>query len=253
MDLTIVENVSLNANYFLLKLTSDQKLPEMLPGQFVEIKVEKSTTTFLRRPISINYICQETNQLWLLIQIIGDGTRALSALKQGDTLDVMLPLGNSFTMPENASKSVLLVGGGVGTAPMLFWGKMLKENGIKPNFLIGARSANDLLQIDEFARYGNVYTTTEDGTAGEKGYVTQHSILQKKSFDFIYTCGPKPMMVAVASYAKSRKIVCEVSLENSMACGFGVCLCCVENTVKGNVCVCTEGPVFNISELKWQI
>ncbi len=253
MDLTIVENVSLNANYFLLKLTSDQKLPEMLPGQFVEIKVEKSPTTFLRRPISINYICQETNQLWLLIQIIGDGTRALSALKQGDTLDVMLPLGNSFTMPENASKSVLLVGGGVGTAPMLFWGKMLKENGIKPNFLIGARSANDLLQIDEFARYGNVYTTTEDGTAGEKGYVTQHSILQKKSFDFIYTCGPKPMMVAVASYAKSRKIVCEVSLENSMACGFGVCLCCVENTVKGNVCVCTEGPVFNISELKWQI
>lgn len=253
MDLTIVENVSLNASYFLLKLTSDQKLPEMLPGQFVEIKVEKSPTTFLRRPISINYICQETNQLWLLIQIIGDGTRALSALKQGDTLDVMLPLGNSFTMPENASKSVLLVGGGVGTAPMLFWGKMLKENGIKPNFLIGARSANDLLQIDEFARYGNVYTTTEDGTAGEKGYVTQHSILQKKSFDFIYTCGPKPMMVAVASYAKSRKIVCEVSLENSMACGFGVCLCCVENTVKGNVCVCTEGPVFNISELKWQI
>lgn len=253
MDLTIVENVSLNASYFLLKLTSDQKLPEMLPGQFVEIKVEKSPTTFLRRPISINYICEETNQLWLLIQIIGDGTRTLSALKQGDTLDVMLPLGNSFTMPENASKSVLLVGGGVGTAPMLFWGKMLQDNGITPNFLLGARSANDLLQLDEFAKYGNVYTTTEDGTAGEKGYVTQHSILQNKSFDFIYTCGPKPMMVAVASYAKSRKIACEVSLENTMACGFGVCLCCVENTVKGNVCVCTEGPVFNINELKWLI
>lgn len=253
MDLTIVENVSLNANYFLLKLTSDQKLPEMLPGQFVEIKVEKSPTTFLRRPISINYICEETNQLWLLIQIIGDGTRALSALKQGDTLDVMLPLGNSFTLPENATKSVLLVGGGVGTAPMLFWGKMLQDNGITANFLLGARSANDLLQLDEFAKYGNVYTTTEDGTAGEKGYVTQHSILQSKSFDFIYTCGPKPMMVAVASYAKSRNIACEVSLENTMACGFGVCLCCVENTVKGNVCVCTEGPVFNINELKWQI
>ena len=253
MDLTIVENVSLNANYFLLKLTSNQKLPEMLPGQFVEIKVEKSPTTFLRRPISINYICKETNQLWLLIQIIGDGTRALSALKQGDTLDVMLPLGNSFTLPENASKSVLLVGGGVGTAPMLFWGKMLQDNGITANFLLGARSANDLLQLDEFAKYGNVYTTTEDGTAGEKGYVTQHSILQNKSFDFIYTCGPKPMMVAVASYAKSWNIACEVSLENTMACGFGVCLCCVENTVKGNVCVCTEGPVFNINELKWQI
>lgn len=252
-DLTIVENVPLNENYFLLKLTSDQQLPEMLPGQFVEIKVENSPNTFLRRPISINFVSVEENQMWLLIQIVGDGTRKLSLLKSGETLNVMYPLGNTFTKPENSSKSVLLVGGGVGTAPMLFWGKMLKDSGFTPNFLLGARSANDLLQLDEFSQYGQLYTTTEDGSAGEKGYVTQHSILQKQKFDFIYTCGPKPMMMAVASYAKSKRIMCEVSLENTMACGFGVCLCCVENTIKGNVCVCTEGPVFNINELKWQI
>jgi dihydroorotate dehydrogenase electron transfer subunit len=253
MDLSVVDNVALNSNFFLLKLTADRKLPEMYPGQFVEVKVEGSPNTFLRRPISINYVCEESNELWLLVQIIGDGTSTLSALSKGDTLNLVLPLGNSFTIPEDSSKSVLLIGGGVGTAPMLFFGKILKEKGFSPNFLLGARSAGDLLQLDEFQKYGNVYTTTEDGTAGEKGYVTQHSILQTLPFDYIYTCGPKPMMMAVAAYAKSKQIACEVSLENTMACGFGVCLCCVENTVNGHVCVCTEGPVFNINELKWQI
>lgn len=253
MDFSVVDNVALNNTYFLLKLTSDQKLPEMLPGQFVEVKVEGSPNTFLRRPISINFVSVEHNELWLLVQVIGDGTRALSTLKAGDNLNLMLPLGNSFTMPQSGLKSVLLIGGGVGTAPMLYWGKILKENGIIPNFLLGARSKNDLLQLDEFEKYGIVYTTTEDGSAGEKGYVTQHSILQKQNFDFIYTCGPKPMMMAVASYAKKSSIECEVSLENSMACGFGVCLCCVEKTVNGHVCACTEGPIFNIKELTWQI
>lgn len=252
-DLTIVENVKLNANYFLLKLTSDQQLPEMFPGQFVEIKVENSPNTFLRRPISINFIDESSNQMWLLIQIVGEGTRKLSLLQSGETLNVMFPLGNSFSYPSEGAKSVLLVGGGVGTAPMLFWGKTLKEQGFEPNFLLGARSAKDLLQLEEFTKHGNLFTTTEDGSAGESGYVTQHSILQNKKFDFIYTCGPKPMMVAVAAYAKKNGIECEVSLENTMACGFGVCLCCVENTINGNVCVCTEGPVFNIKELTWQI
>ncbi len=253
MDLSVMENVSLNPNYFLLKLTSDQKLPDMLPGQFVEVKVEGSPNTFLRRPISINYFCAETNELWLLVQKVGDGTRTMGNLKKGDFLNLVFPLGNSFTLPDNNTKSVLLVGGGVGTAPMLFWGKYLKDRGITPGFLLGARSASDLLQLDDFNQYGTVYTTTEDGSHGEKGYVTQHSILKNNNFDFIYTCGPKPMMVAVAKYAKSNAIPCEVSLENTMACGFGVCLCCVENTVNGHVCVCTEGPVFNINDLQWQI
>ncbi|MBI5220201.1 MAG: dihydroorotate dehydrogenase electron transfer subunit [Bacteroidia bacterium] len=253
MDLSVTENSSLNENCFLLKLTSDQKLPDMLPGQFAEIKVEGSPPTFLRRPISINNYCTETNELWLLVQKAGDGTRTMGNLKKSDTLNLIFPLGNSFSFPENNSKSVLLVGGGIGTAPMLFWGKYLKEKGYSPNFLLGARSASDLLQLDDLNQYGTVYTTTEDGSYGEKGLVTQHSILQDKNFGFIYACGPKPMMVAVARYAKTRSVPCEVSLENTMACGFGVCLCCVENTVNGHICVCTEGPVFNINELLWQI
>lgn len=253
LDLVVTDNDRLNQNYCLLKLstTDGSPLPEMFPGQFVEVHVSDSPTTFLRRPISVNYVDKLRNELWLLIQTIGNGTLRMSQYKQGDTVNLLLPLGNSFTAPDTLQSQPLLVGGGVGTAPMLFWGSELKSKGYNPKFLLGARSAKDLLQLDDFAKYGEVYTTTEDGSYGEKGYVTDHSILQKTRFTHVYTCGPKPMMMAIANYAHKNRIACEVSLENTMACGFGVCLCCIENTTKGNVCVCTEGPVFNINELKW--
>lgn len=253
LDLVVSENIQLNDNYVLLKMTAPTELPDMLPGQFAELEVEGSSKTFLRRPISINFIDKDNNEVWFLIQLVGDGTRHLAAVKRGLTINVILPLGNSFTMPENASERLLLVGGGVGTAPMLFLGEQLSKKGFTPNFLLGARSQNDLLQLNEFTQYGNVFTTTEDGSMGEKGYVTQHSLLSTQTFNKIYTCGPKPMMMAVAKYAKTNNIECEVSLENTMACGFGVCLCCVENTTEGHICVCKEGPVFNIKKLLWQI
>lgn len=253
LDLVVSENIQLNDNYVLLKMTAPTELPDMLPGQFAELEVEGSSKTFLRRPISINFIDKDNNEVWFLIQLVGDGTRHLAAVKRGQTINVILPLGNSFTMPENASERLLLVGGGVGTAPMLFLGEQLSKKGFTPNFLLGARSQNDVLQLDEFTQYGNIFTTTEDGSMGEKGYVTQHSLLSTQTFNKIYTCGPKPMMMAVAKYAKTNNIECEVSLENTMACGFGVCLCCVENTTEGHICVCKEGPVFNIKKLLWQI
>ena len=109
------------------------------------------------------------------------------------------------------------------------------------------------MQLELLQEYGDVYVTTEDGSQGEKGYLTQHSLLQQQQFDRIYSCGPKPMMMAVARFAKSKGVACEVSLENKMACGIGACLCCVENTNEGNLCVCKEGPVFNIEKLLWQI
>ena len=105
--------------------------------------------------------------------------------------------------------------------------------------------------MDEYGRWGATFVTTEDGSLGEKGFVTQHSIWRDKQFDKVYVCGPKPMMKAVAKLTKEHGIWCEVSLENMMACGLGACLCCVEDTVDGNVCVCKEGPVFNTRRLKW--
>lgn len=252
LDMKVTANDRLHKNYCLLKLTSEETLPEMIPGQFVEVLVDNSPTTFLRRPISVNYVNEATNELWLLIQIIGDGTRRMAEYRSGDSVNVMLPLGNGFTIPENGEdQKLLLVGGGVGTAPMLYLGEILKRAGFEPCFLLGARSKNDVLQLEQFEQIGTVYITTEDGSLGEKGYVTNHSILKNIHFDRIYTCGPKPMMVAVAKYAAGESIECEVSLENTMACGIGACLCCVEKTTEGHVCVCTEGPVFNINKLTW--
>lgn len=253
LDMKITDNRKLGNNYCLLKLTSNNILPEALPGQFVQVQVNSSFTTFLRRPISINFIDKNTNELWLLIQEVGEGTKAIAKHNPGDILNVLFPLGNSFTLPDSTNEKLLLIGGGVGTAPMLFLGAYLKEKGFDPVFLLGARSKKDLTQLENFRQLGEIYITTEDGTKGERGYVTNHSVLHHTNFDKIYTCGPRPMMSAVASYASSHSISCEVSLENLMACGFGTCLCCVEDTTDGHVCVCTEGPVFNINKLKWQL
>lgn len=257
LDLTVRQVELLSPKHVLLRLTDSQPLPPMQPGQFVEVRVDSSPTTFLRRPISINYVDPEQNELWLMVAMIGDGTRQLGRLQVGDKLNCVLPLGNTFTMPANADERVLLVGGGVGMAPMLYLGAEMQRQGIQPTFLLGGRTAADLLELDLFNQYGRVCVTTEDGSMGEKGFVTNHSVLQE-SFDRISTCGPKPMMMAVARYAQSKGIECEASLENMMACGLGACLCCVEKVktdaaVTTNVCVCKEGPVFNVKRLLWQI
>lgn len=251
LDLKICSTERLNERYALLKLTDDAPLPEMLPGQFVEVRVDNSPRTMLRRPISINYVDYEKNQLWLLVAAVGEGTKRLVELKEGDVLNCLLPLGNGFTIPRRRGERILLVGGGVGVAPLLYYGKFIRQYGAEPVFLLGARSSKDLLEIDMFESVGTVHVTTEDGTLGEKGFVTNHSVLEKERFDGIATCGPKPMMVAVAKFASSAGIACEASLENMMACGLGACLCCVEKTTEGNLCVCKEGPVFDIRKLLW--
>ncbi len=252
LDLRVSSIEKQNEKYFLLKLTHQLPLPQMVPGQFVEVRVDHSPTTFLRRPISINNYVAEANELWLLVARVGDGTRQLGTLREGDVVNCLLPLGNGFTMPAHTDSRVLLVGGGVGVAPLLYFGKKIREAGARPTFLLGARTQADLLQLELFEELGDVHVTTEDGSYGEKGFVTNHSVLEHVRFDQISCCGPKPMMMAVARYAAKNDIFCEVSLENMMACGLGACLCCVEKTVSGNLCVCKEGPVFNIKKLLWQ-
>ena len=201
LDLKVKFVEQIHQRYVLIKLTDDQPLPEMLPGQFVEIRVDGSPSTFLRRP----------------------------------------------------DEKILLVGGGVGVAPLLYMGAEMAKKGMEPTFLLGARTSKDLLMLDIFKRYGRVCVTTEDGSEGEKGFVTNHSLLQTEQFTRIATCGPTPMMKAVAEFARKTDVECEVSLENLMACGLGACLCCVEKTTEGNLCVCKDGPVFNIRKLLWQV
>ena len=252
MDLRVTSVEQLSERYLLLAATNPAgPLPEMRPGQFAQLRIDESKETFLRRPISLHHVDYERNEVGFLIQKVGKGTASLWQKRPGSTLNAILPLGKGFTMPSSPEQKVLLVGGGVGIAPLLFMGEAMQKMGAKPTFLLGARSKTDLLRLDAYRAQGAVYVTTEDGSEGEKGFVTQHSILQREKFDNIAVCGPKPMMMAMASYAKQMGTPCEVSLENMMACGLGACLCCVEDTKEGNVCVCKEGPVFDVEKLKW--
>lgn len=248
IDFEIESREEAGAGCVLLKMRPlGVEMPECEPGQFVEILVDDAPGTMLRRPISICDVAG--GRLWLLVKDAGASTHALCQAPEGKKYSVLLPLGRGFWTDKEVKK-VLLVGGGVGTAPLLYWGKRLAEQGADVTFLIGARKAADLLLQEELRGIGDLNVTTEDGSVGIKGMVTAHPALSE-DFDLVCCCGPLPMMKAVAAIARERKMDCQVSLENKMACGLGACLCCVEDTTSGNRCVCQDGPVFNINELKW--
>lgn len=251
IDLTVLENEALSDSVFMLSLGADAPLPEPVAGQFAEVRVDGEPSVLLRRPISIHDFDAEKNIVKLLVQKVGAGTIAMSKVKAGDKLNTVLPLGNGFSYSEGGFSRPLLIGGGVGIAPLLYLGKKIRQQGIEPAFLLGGRSKSNLLRMSEFEKYGKVFAATEDGSLGQRGFVTDHPVLKDVDFDMIFACGPTPMMKAVARYANEKSIQCEVSLEHRMACGIGACLCCVEDTVDGNVCVCKEGPVFPIEKLKW--
>jgi dihydroorotate dehydrogenase electron transfer subunit len=249
-DLKVIENKRLNDDFFTLELAGNDKLPDFLPGQFVQVRIDGSSSTFLRRPISIHDVDYGRNSFRLLVQIAGEGTRRLSKIGSGDLINLIYPLGNSFSLPA-LNEKVLIAGGGCGVAPLLFLGKYLKSKNCIPDVLLGFRNSERIIELDQYFEIGKVFITTDDGTSGEKGYITGHSILSSADYNRIYCCGPNSMMKAFASYCSERGIFCEVSLENLMACGIGACLCCVVDTVKGNLCTCIDGPVFNIKDLKW--
>ena len=245
----VVEVKALNSNNYFITIKSKNDLPEIHPGQFVNIEVKNTNKVFLRRPFSIFEVDYSNNTISLIIKILGRGSKKLTEIRQGETVNIVYPLGKGFTYPENNDK-ILLIGGGSGVAPMLF---LAKKSGIKNvDIILGAKTKHDHIDVNEYSKYAKLHFTTEDGSFGEKGYVTNHTVFQQLSnYTKIYACGPDPMMKAIAKEAQKAGVFCEVSLENLMACGFGVCLCCVEPTKKGNLCVCTEGPVFNINNLKW--
>lgn len=247
-DFVIVDKRVFNDTYFTLTIHHPATLPEIKPGQFVEVEIPGNKQVMLRRPISIHDVDSENNTITLLVQVVGKGTRTLSEMNVGEKLNLVYPLGNGFG---EEGENVLLVGGGAGIAPLLYLSKCFAAKGIRPTVLLGGRTSSLIPIQSEFEPYGNIYFATEDGSLGEKGLVTQHSVFGK-NYDHIYTCGPTPMMKAVARHAMKEGIECLVSLENMMACGVGACLCCVVDSDQGHKCVCKEGPVFNAKQLsKW--
>jgi dihydroorotate dehydrogenase electron transfer subunit len=241
----------LNTDNYILEMKVPGAIPPVGPGQFAEIRIDNAPGVFLRRPFSILDVDYDHRTIQFYIKAVGKGTRKLSGLKAGEWVNIIYPLGNQFTITN--TRAALIVGGGSGIAPFILLAKELQKHDTEMTFLIGGKKEQDIFLTKELGRFGKVLVTTEDGSLGEKGLVTQHSVFKTldPAIRIIYTCGPEPMMKAVSEIAHLKGIPCEASLENLMACGFGACLCCITETADGNKCVCTEGPVFNTNYLKW--
>lgn len=253
-DFVVVENTRISNGYALLRLQAAAGArvdwEHIYAGQFVQVEVF-SDSFALRRPISVHDVDKDARELSLLVRVAGAQTEKLCNSQIGSKLNLILPLGRGFDISTSGNRP-LLVGGGVGTAPLLYLGKVLNNSEIRVAFLLAAKTSADLLRVDEFRKYGDVIVSTDDGSTGHKGFAAANPALYQEDWSKIYCCGPMPMMKSIARIANERNIDCEVSLENKMACGLGACLCCVEDTSDpGNVCVCTDGPVFNVKRLNW--
>jgi len=250
-DHIVISNEKLADDYSILCLQSQEEIPKILPGNFAELQAPDTLGVFLRRPFSVYDVDPENRTISFFIKRIGKGTKSLVSLKAGESINLFYPLGNGFNFNEEM-KSVLLVGGGSGMAPFKFLSRELNNQSIEVSFLLGGRSLTDVLLKDKLTDHGSVFVTTDDGSFGEKGMVTDHSIMEEiDSFDQIYCCGPDPMMKAIGEIAIEKGVACQVSLETMMACGIGACICCVTPTKEGLQKVCMQGPVFNVNNLVW--
>jgi dihydroorotate dehydrogenase electron transfer subunit len=235
------------------------------PGQFVHVLCTPSGyDPLLRRPFSVHYADPEAGKIVIVYEVRGRGTKTLSERKPGEFIDVIGPLGQGFRIPEtDDGRPFLLIGGGIGVAPLYFTVRRLEERfgSDRVTFMVGARTADLILCQPEFEKHCRDYhACTDDGTAGFHGFVTGRmcECLDGESFcapPIIYACGPTPMLEAVSKLAQEHGCDCQVSVEAKMACGVGACLSCVIKVRDGDsfkyVRSCAEGPVFNAAEVIW--
>lgn len=234
-DGIISENKEISSRIYELTLKGNF---QGKPGQFYMIKGWDGLDPFLPRPISIADL--ENGELKFLYEVRGRGTHIIGNLKRGDKLSVLGPLGNGFALEEN--KRVAIISGGVGIAPMLYLAKKLNA---KIDIYSGFRK--DVYFLDQIKPYTeNVFISTEDGSTGHKGFVTE--LFNPLDYDLVYTCGPTPMMNVVINICR-HKVALYVSMESRMACGIGACLGCTIETINGMERVCKEGPVFRGEEI----
>lgn len=236
--LTVISNKKLNHCTYELIL-GGQSLAHK-SGQFLELELPN---LFLRRPFSIAD-CTE-NTVTLLYKVVGEGTKELTKAKNGDTYDCLTHLGSGFDI--DRTNSPLLIGGGIGIAPLYKLAKDFVQKGITPNILLGFRNDKELFYIEEFRALGNVVVGTDDGSFGCCGNVIEVLKANFTSFDYYYACGPQVMLKALQNYAQNGQL----SLEARMGCGFGVCMGCSIQTTNGFKRVCKEGPVFDAEEVLW--
>ena len=245
-DCKILENVEVAKNMYLMKLKGTKAIPETVPGQFFMLQC-KNSGVFLRRPISIHYINKKESVLEFYYEVKGKGTKDLSAAKTGDYINIQGPLGNGF-IKEGTGKKVLVIGGGMGIAPMKYLLEELNNLGSNITFIAGGRNSGALKILDNIDLNGiTTHITTDDGSQGTHGRVDMkmRELLEKERYDLVYTCGPEKMMESVAKIAAENNIKCLVSLEARMACGVKACVGCSIKTKDGMKKVCHDGPVFD--------
>jgi dihydroorotate dehydrogenase electron transfer subunit len=249
----VVHRENVGGEYHRLRLRSAQPFAAE-PGQFAMVKVSDGIDPLLRRPFSIHrMLAGDAGEFELLFRAVGSGTRLLARAQVGDRVDVLAPLGRGFRLVEGRP---LLVGGGVGVAPLLFLAEALLHQGAAPKLLLGGRADRDILCHDDFACLAVPYAlATEDGSLGEPGLVTrllEGELGDREAGTTVYACGPSPMLAAVAALCHAAGVSCQVSLEAHMACGVGACLgCVVPGTREPYLRVCKEGPVFDADEIDW--
>ena len=242
--------------YFLLVARAPQIAPLVQPGQFAHIRILPMKDALLRRPFSIYQTEGETFSI--LYKAVGKGTEVLSRMRPGDELSAVGPLGHGFTLPQPGGETPLLVAGGYGMAAMYLLAQRSPQKGI---VFVGGRRRVDILCEEEFRALGwDVHVTTEDGSHGEKGLVTQPLIaeLQRSTTGKkLFACGPTPMLKAVGKIAQEFDVPAELSMDEHMCCGVGVCLTCVIPVKTDDGWeyhrTCTEGPVFDSRNVIWEV
>jgi len=246
--------------YFTLVLEAPAIYAEVAAGQFVMLETTGGLEPYLRRAFSVADVSNEADgvRIELLAKIVGRGTRAMSRLAPGERRALLGPLGRGFTLP--AAGPVALVAGGVGSAPLLLLARRLAERGVAFDFFYGGRGAVDLARRDDFARLaeqagGRLVAATEDGALGFHGRVTEALAAELDAgcaYRSTYSCGPMPMLAALARLSAARSLAGEAALETEMGCGFGACLGCAVPHIEGRFALCCkEGPVFRLDEVRW--
>jgi dihydroorotate dehydrogenase electron transfer subunit len=239
--------------YQVLVLAAPRIAGDARPGQFVHLLPGEDRSFPLRRPFSIHRVGRPGGEVEVVFDVVGAGTRALARLRPGDVVDALGPLGRPFDPPEGRA-GCLLVGGGYGTAPLLFLATELRARGCRVDFVIGAATAGRLLDAAEAEQLGHSLTvTTDDGSAGRRGLVTDPlpDLLAAAGAERVYACGPMPMLAAVSRVAAAAGVPCQVAVEEQMACGTGICFSCVVPVGDRMARSCLEGPVFDGTAIAW--
>jgi len=257
---TIISNEKVAEDHYLLRCECSEIAKYACPGQFIHVMISQGSGLLLRRPFTIYTV--NGREITMLYQIIGEGTKQLSTMPKDASIQVLGPLGNTFDIANNPEPAIL-VGGGAGIASLMLLAVALREQDIQTFGLVGAQHKDRLLSVDDLEKIGvKVHFATDDGSTGHHGFVTDILTDMLRQNDLhhplIYACGPHGMLAAVAKITEEFDVPTQVAMENRMGCAMGVCLGCVcpvyidDNRIEYQR-ICTEGPVFNATDIAWKI